>query len=131
MYEAEKYRSNSVFGDAVPAAIKKFPTDMFLNTIYDVIEKNIPMKSAMDISAEKFTTSDEYGLISYVKTAVWLHLLEQAVGKEKMNLAMHNYFNKWKHKHPEPADMQAAFEEAIGANLDQVFSLTKTEGKFE
>jgi hypothetical protein len=131
MYEAEKYRSNSVFGDAVPAAIKKFPTDMFLNTIYDVIEKNIPMKSAMDISAEKFTTSDEYGLISYVKTAVWLHLLEVAIGKEKMSLAMHNYFTKWKHKHPQPEDMQKAFEEAIGANLDQVFGLTKKEGKFE
>jgi aminopeptidase N len=115
----------------VPAAIKKLPTDMFLNTIYDVIEKNIPMKSAMDISAEKFTTSDEYGLISYVKTAVWLHLLEVAIGKEKMSLAMHNYFTKWKHKHPQPEDMQKAFEEAIGANLDQVFGLTKKEGKFE
>jgi Peptidase family M1 domain len=131
IYEAEKYRSNSIFGDAIPAALKKLPADAFLSTVYDVIEKNIPMNSAMDISAEKFKTSDEYGIVSYVKTALWLHLIEVAVGKEKMSLAMHNYFNKWKNKHPQPADMQAAFEEAIGAKLDQAFSLTKKEGKFE
>jgi Peptidase family M1 domain len=129
-YEAEKYKSNSVFGDNIPNDVKKLPTDIFLKTIYEVIQKNIPMQSAMDISAEKFATSDEYGLISYVKTAVWLHLLEEAVGKEKMQLAMRNYFTKWKHKHPQPEDMQAAFEEAIGSKLDQVFSLTKQEGSF-
>jgi Peptidase family M1 domain len=130
LYEAEKYKGNSVFGDNIPESVKKLPTDLFLKTIYEVIQKNIPMKSAMDISAEKFPNSDEYGLISYVKTAVWLHLLEETIGKEKMTLAMQNYFKKWKHKHPQPEDMQAAFEEAIGSKLDQVFSLTKQEGSF-
>jgi aminopeptidase N len=130
-YEAEKYRSNSVFGDAIPEQIKKFPVDVFLNTIYDVIDKNVPMNSAMDISAEKFKTSEEYGIISYVKTALWLHLVEVAIGKDKMNAAMHNYFAKWKHKHPQPEDMQKAFEEACGKNLNLVFKLTKKEGKLE
>ncbi|MGF2414467.1 M1 family metallopeptidase [Ferruginibacter sp.] len=130
-YEAEKYRSNSIFGDAIPADIKKMPAAEFLDVIYNVIDKNIPMQSAMDIPADKFPDSGEYGVVSYVKTALWMHLLETAIGAEKMNLAIHNYFNKWKNKHPQPEDMQAAFEEAIGGKLDKFFSLTKKEGKFE
>jgi Peptidase family M1 domain len=129
-YEAEKYRSNAVFGDAIPADVKKMPADAFLNVIYDVIGKNIPMQSAMDIPADKFPNSGEYGVVSYVKTALWMHLLESTVGWEKVELAVHNYFNKWKNKHPQPEDMKAAFEEALGGKLDQFFDLTKKEGKF-
>jgi aminopeptidase N len=62
---------------------------------------------------------------------VWLHLIEVAIGKDKMDLAIHNYFAKWKHKHPQPEDMQKAFEEATGTNLDDLFKLTKKEGKLE
>lgn len=130
-YEAEKYRSNSIFGDAIPADVKKLSLDDFQNAIYNVIDKNIPMQSAMDISAEKFPNSDEYGIVSYVKTALWLHYLESAVGWPKVQAAFHNYFNKWKNKHPQPADLQAAFEESIGVKLDEFFKLTKKEGKFE
>ena len=60
-----------------------------------------------------------------------MHMLEATVGWDKVQLAVHNYFKKKKNKHPQPADMQAAFEEAIGAKLNSFFSLTKKEGKFE
>jgi hypothetical protein len=119
-----------VFGDAIPADVKKMPADAFLNVIYDVIGKNIPMQSAMDIPADKFPNSGEYGVVSYVKTALWMHLLESTVGWEKVELAVHNYFNKWKNKHPQPEDMKAAFEEALGGKLDQFFDLIKKKGKF-
>lgn len=130
-YEAEKYRSNAVFGDAIPKEFKTMPADEFLKTIYDVISKNIPMQSAMDIPADKFPNSNEYGLISYVKTALWMYMLETAVGWDKVQLAVQNYFTKWKNKHPQPADMQAAFEEVIGGKLNTFFGLTKKEGKLE
>ncbi|MEO6454436.1 MAG: M1 family metallopeptidase [Ginsengibacter sp.] len=130
-YEAEKYRSNSIFGDAIPKEIKNLSSDEFQKTLYNVIDKNIPMQSAMDIPADKFPDSQEYGVVSYVKTALWMYLLESAIGRDKLELAIHNYFNKWKFKHPQPEDMQAAFEEAIGSKLDQFFALTKKEGKFE
>lgn len=129
-YEAEKYRSNSIFGDAIPEEVKKKNADEFLELIYNAVSQ-IPMNSAMDISAEKFKNSDEYGVVSYVKTALWLYLLETVIGKDKIDLALHNYFNKWKFKHPQPEDMQAAFEEATGTHLDKFFELTKKEGKFE
>jgi hypothetical protein len=129
-YEAEKYRSNSIFGDAIPKELKAMPADKFQATVYNVIEKNIPMQSAMDISAEKFPNSQEYGLISYVKTALWLYLLESEIGQEKLDLAMQHYFDKWKFRHPQPEDLQAAFEETLGGKMDQYFQLTKKEGAF-
>ena len=89
------------------------------------------MESAMDIPADKFPNSDEYGLVSYVKTALWMYLLEVAVGREKVDKAVQNYFSKWKYRHPQPEDMKAAFEETIGARLDKFFELTKKEGKLE
>lgn len=130
-YEAEKYRSNSIFGESLPKELKEMPADEFLSVIYNAIDKSIPMQSAMDIPADKFSTSEEYGLISYVKTALWMYLLESAVGRDKIDLAVQNYFNKWKNKHPQPEDMEASFEEALGNNLDKFFQLTRKEGKFE
>jgi hypothetical protein len=129
-YEAEKYRANSIFGNNIPADVKKLPSDKFLAVIYNVIHQNLPMQSAMDIPADKFPNSDEYGLVSYVKTALWMYLLESTIGQEKMDLAIKSYFNKWKHKHPQPEDLQASFEEATGTDLDNFFALTKQEGKF-
>jgi aminopeptidase N len=128
-YEAEKYRGNSIFGKNIPENVKKLPTDEFLKLVYTTMNSNIPMNSAMDTPADKFPSSDEYGLVSYVKTAVWLYVLESVVGKQKVDLAMNHYFSKWKHKHPQPADLHAAFEESIGVDLDEFFMLTKKEGK--
>ena len=130
-YEAEKYRTNAIFGSDIPADLKKIPADQFLNVIYDAIDKSLPMQSAIDIPADRFPNSDEYGLVSYVKTALWLYMLEMSVGRNKVDAAIRNYFSKWKFKHPGPSDMQTAFEEAIGASLDKYFLLTKKEGKLE
>jgi len=130
-YEAEKFKYNSIFGDDVPAELKKLPADDFLGVIYDVFDKSLPMQSAMETPAEKFPNSEEYGLVSYIKTALWMYMLENSVGREKVDAAVHNYFNKWKFKHPEPEDMQKAFEEAIGGSLTTFFELTKKEGKLE
>ena len=130
-YEAEKYKYNSIFGDDIPADLKKLPADEFLSVVYDAIAQSLPMQSAIDTHAEKFPNSDEYGLVSYIKTALWLYMLEGAVGRDKVDAALKNYYNKWKFKHPAPADMQAAFEEAIGTDLTKFFLLTKKEAKLE
>ncbi len=128
-YEAEKYRGNSVFGKNIPQNVRKLPVEDFQNLVYKTLLDKVPMNTAMDTPADQFSSNDEYARVSYLKTAVWLHILESAVGKEKIDLAMKNYFNKWKDKHPQPADMQAAFEEALGIDLDEFFRLTKKEGK--
>lgn len=128
-YEAEKYRGNSIFGKQIPREVKQLPTDDFLQLIYGNIA-NIPMASPMDIPADKFPSGSEYGLVSYVKTAWWLYILEAALGREKVDEAMQHYFKKWKHKHPGPADLQQAFEEALKIDLDEYFELTRQPGSF-
>jgi len=128
-YEAEKYRSNSIFGDAIPAKIKELPADKFLASIYGALT-NVPMESAIDIPAADFKTSEEYGLISYAKTALWLYILESQIGQEKFDKAFQAYFSEWKNKHPTPADFKASFEKSLGVNLDKYFELLNQKGKF-
>ena len=130
-YEAEKYRANSVFGSAIPEELKRLPADRFLEAVYTVIKDNVPMQSAMDTPADEFPNSEEYGIVSYVKTALWMYMLETSVGKEELDKAVQNYFKKWKNKHPRPEDMKAAFEESINGRLDKFFELTKKKGRLE
>ncbi|WP_443939949.1 M1 family metallopeptidase [Pedobacter sp. MW01-1-1] len=129
-YEAEKYRSNSIFGDAIPAELKKLSADDFLARIYGALS-NIPMKSAIETPAADFASSDEYGLVSYMKTAVWLYILESSVGKDKMMDGFHTYFNNWKNKHPQPEDLKASLEQALNTNLTDYFKLLNHEGSFK
>jgi len=126
-YEAEKYRYNSIFKDQVPAQLKKLPLDRFQNALYGALQM-IPMKSAIDIPAADFKTSEDYGLISYVKTAIWLYELEKMVGAEGVDKAMQQYFKDWNNKHPQPEDMKTSFEKALDMNLDSWFQKLKKEG---
>ncbi|WP_316833275.1 M1 family metallopeptidase [Pedobacter aquatilis] len=128
-YEAEKYKSNSIFGDAIPAKIKELSTDQFLNSIYGALS-NVPMESAIETPAADFKTSEEYGLISYAKTALWLYILESQIGQEKFDKAFQSYFSEWKNRHPTPADFKASMEKSLGVNLDKYFELLNQKGKF-
>ncbi|WP_285008222.1 M1 family metallopeptidase [Pedobacter faecalis] len=129
-YEAEKYRLNSLFGDAIPAEIRALPEREFLQSLYGALS-SVPMDSPIDIPADQFKSSEEYGLISYVKTALWLFILESQVGREKMDAAFKSYFSKWKHKHPQPKDLQQALETSLGIPLDNYFNLLHKEGAFK
>ncbi|NRF37354.1 M1 family metallopeptidase [Pedobacter foliorum] len=128
-YEAEKYRSNSIFGDAIPAEVKALPEKEFLARTYSAMA-SIPMKSAIETPSDKFTSSDDYSMTSYVKTALWLYILESSVGKDKIDAAFKHYFDKWKNKHPQPEDLKASFEESLGTNLDKYFELLNKQGSF-
>jgi hypothetical protein len=62
-----------------------------------------------------------YGIIVYSKTASLLKYLAGYLGQEKFDTAMHAYYQRWQFKHPDPADMQAAFEESTGESLGWFF----------
>ncbi|HKG08199.1 MAG TPA: M1 family metallopeptidase [Pedobacter sp.] len=129
-YEAEKYRTNSVFGDAIPEQVKALPVNEFLARLYGAMMQ-IPMKSAIDIPADKFTSSDDYSMTSYIKTALWLYLLQNEVGTDKMDKAFQYYFSQWSGKHPQPEDLKAAFETSLDRKLDGYFQLLNKEGAFK
>ena len=66
-------------------------------------------------------TNLNYGAVVYTKTAGLLRYLAAYLGQEKFDQGMHLYYDRWKFRHPMPADMQAAFEEAAGQKLDWFF----------
>ena len=127
-YEAEKYRSNSIFGDRIPAEIKKLPAEPFQHAVYQSL-MSIPIQPALETPSANYANSEEYGLTSYVKAAEWMYLLELTIGRDKLDRAFQHYFSLWKFKHPQPADMKAAFEQVVNGSLTQFFGLLNKQGK--
>jgi Peptidase family M1 domain len=72
------------------------------------------------VPAAKYS-SYNYGAISYVKTAGLLRYLAAYLGQDKFDQGMRLYFERWKFRHPAPADFQAAMEEGAGQKLDWFF----------
>lgn len=67
-------------------------------------------------------TSINYGTIVYMKTGLTFDYLEAYLGRETMDQCFKAYFERWKFKHPSPADLQAVFEEVSGRDLDWFFN---------
>jgi hypothetical protein len=128
-YEAYKYKSNSVFGDMLPAEVKTKPTPEFQHLVYMVIAEQIPMEQPIETHSAKFPDKDTYGVVVYLKTAVWMYLVESMVGIEKLDNVIKTYFNEWKFKHPYPEDLKAEFKKQLSINVDGVFELLNKTGK--
>jgi hypothetical protein len=61
------------------------------------------------------------GNITYFKTALWLHTLENWLGWPTLQRGMSAYFDRWKFRHPQPADFFQAIGEAAGRDLTPFF----------
>jgi hypothetical protein len=75
----------------------------------------------VDMTASEYTTIN-YGTIVYGKTAVILSYLQAYLGEEMYDKCAQAYFEKWKLKHPYPADIKKVYEEISGKNLDWFFN---------
>lgn len=128
-YEAEHTRSNSIFGASLPAELKAKPVPEFQAAVYGGLNK-IPMEPAIDIPATEFASKEEYGLVEYVKTSIWMYLMELQLGRDKLDKAIQSYFAQWKFKHPYPEDLQASMEKELNIGLSNYFNLLKKKGSF-
>jgi hypothetical protein len=61
------------------------------------------------------------GSITYNKTALWLNTLERSLGWPVLQRILSTYFERWKFKHPRPADFFAIVNTISGQNLDGFF----------
>ena len=127
-YEAEKYRSNSILSSFIPKDIKELPENEFQNRIYEVLN-SIPAQQPINTPSPAFTNNEDYGLVEYIKTAVWMYTLETALGRDTLDKGIQAYFKDWQFKHPSPDDFKAEMEKAAGQNLDTIFGLLNKEGK--
>jgi hypothetical protein len=61
----------------------------------------------------------QFGNNSYAKPATALNILRETVmGRELFDFAFKEYSNRWKFKHPSPADFFRTMEDASGVDLD-------------
>ncbi len=58
----------------------------------------------------------------YQKTALNMRALEGFVGEDALRAAMQDYFQNWKHRHPGPADFEAAVRRHTTKNVDWFFA---------
>jgi hypothetical protein len=69
-------------------------------------------------------------IISYNKTALWMHTLEQRHGWPVMQRIMSTYFERWKFKHPSPSDFFEIVREVTGDShywfFDEVYRSSNT-----
>ena len=128
-YEAEKYHYNGILGDMIPDRIKRLPEDDFLAAVYNVINQ-LKTTEPIETPAAAFPSEFDYGLVVYARTAVWMHILETALGKDEFRKGMQAYFAAWKFKHPYPEDLQTSLEQVTGNSLDQFFSMLHNTGSF-
>jgi len=129
LYEATKYKSNTIFGGAIPDEVKKLPLDEFLGRIYNALN-TIPAARPIQTKSTAFADDSEYGTVVYLKTATWLYLMESQISQPAMLKGFQQYFSDWKFKHPYPEDFRQSMEAATGLDLTEYFNLLNKEGNF-
>lgn len=127
-YEAEKYRSNTILASMIPKDFKEMPEKEFQARIYEVL-RSIPADMPILTGSTGFTNKDDYGIVVYIKTACWMFIMENVLGRDVVDKALQSYFTKWQFKHPRPEDLKKELELASGMNIDQYWALLNKEGK--
>ena len=104
---------------------KRLPTDQkkyAAENLY-ALQKDQPIAT----SSENFTPAN-YNAIAYYKTGEWMRLLQNKLGFTLFDSGMHQYYERFKFKHPYPEDLKKALEDISGKNLDAEFLLLNKKG---
>jgi hypothetical protein len=84
----------------------------------------------IETSSESFSELN-YGLTAYYKTGIWMKVLEDYVGETLFDSCLHEYYNRWKFKHPQPEDFKKVVEDVSKKNVDSIFSMLNQKGNIE
>lgn len=121
-------RYNATFSNSTTEnnfSSKKIPDDfneLILASLY-ALKRDQPINTA----AEKMNNVN-YNFVTYGKTAKWLALLEQKLGKANFDILMQTYYSQWKFKHPSPADFKHIADSIAGIDLKEHFALLNQQG---
>jgi hypothetical protein len=127
-YEKLKYSKKNIEENQSGFPEKKIPDD------YDDLIYRMQLQSKTDqpieTPSEDFSAAN-YEVIAYYKTGLWMKKLEDFLGKNLFDSCMHEYYNRWKFKHPYPEDFKKVVEEVSQKNVDSIFSLLSKKGRFD
>ena len=76
--------------------------------------------------AWQFMSSNAYGAVTYGKTATVLLTLEKIIGEDKMRASLHEYFMRYRFKHPTGTDFMKTVEDVSGQDLSWYFNQAVT-----
>ncbi len=60
-----------------------------------------------------------------------MKVLEDYIGEPLFDSCLHEYYNKWKFKHPQPEDFKKVIEDVSQKNVDSIFSMLHQKGNIE
>jgi hypothetical protein len=127
-YEKLKYSKKNIEENQSGFPEKKIPDD------YDDLIYRMQLQSKTDqpieTPSEDFSAAN-YEVIAYYRTGLWMKKLEDFLGKNLFDSCMHEYYNRWKFKHPYPEDFKKVVEEVSQKNVDSIFSLLSKKGRFD
>lgn len=92
-----------------------------LNKISYFFNARINRDQPADMHTDEFTGSN-YGNIVYKKSAMAFYYLVQYLGEEKFNQIMQKFYEDWKFKHPQPEDLEKAFQEGTDEDISWFFN---------
>ncbi|HSQ44738.1 MAG TPA: M1 family metallopeptidase [Ginsengibacter sp.] len=84
----------------------------------------------IETTSENFSELN-YGLTAYYKTGKWMKVLEDYVGEPLFDSCLHEYYNRWKFKHPQPEDFKKVVEDVSNKNVDSIFLMLHQKGSIE
>ncbi len=107
---------------------KRKPADIQNTALQTItgIKKDQPIETPSQDFSEM-----NYNLVAYSKTAQWMQLLEKEMGTPLFDSMMRTYYEKFKFKHPSPADFKTTAQEVSNKNLDSIFNLLSAKGSLQ
>ncbi|MFA5329775.1 MAG: M1 family metallopeptidase [Prolixibacteraceae bacterium] len=79
------------------------------------------LEQPVNLPADDYNTLN-YSLMIYNKAAMGFNYLRAYLGDSLFDSAMHDYYQQWKFKHPQPDDLKALFEAKTGKDLGWFFT---------
>ena len=101
------------------------------NILFTGLEFTSKKDQPIQTPSENFSEIN-YNEIAYYKTSKWMKKLELSVGKSLFDSCLHEYYNRWKFKHPYPEDFKKVVEDVSNKNVDQYscYYRKREAGKF-
>ena len=121
-YVQTKYPDNTRFSDMV-AGGRFHLNDLDHHDSGDIMYRSLAsfgLDQPLETHSDDFS-SFNYGAIMYQKTGVIFYYLMDYLGAEKFDAAMSAYYQQWKFKHPQPADLRKVLETETGKDLSWLF----------
>jgi hypothetical protein len=85
-----------------------------------MVTARMNLEQPVNLDASKYTYNN-YGGIVYYKAGLGLNFLRSYLGDYIFDSTMHEYYDKWKNKHPQPEDLRTVFESHTGKDLSWFF----------